>query len=52
VAAAVAADAEEMRGAREIDWASEYAYVFADIRQLLIVSGLLFAGLLVVGFFL
>jgi hypothetical protein len=49
---AVTADAEEVRVYREVDWAGEYHHVFSDIRHLLVVSGVLFALLLVVGFFL
>ncbi len=35
-----------------VNWQTEYAYVFKDLRFLFIVSLLLFAGMLVIGFFI
>lgn len=35
-----------------VDWQSEYGYVVSDLRRLLIVSGLLFAAIIVAGFFI
>ena len=52
VAAAAAADAEELRGTKEGDLASEYKFVYSDIRHLLLVSLSLFVLLVVIGFFL
>jgi hypothetical protein len=46
-----AAEAEEVRTARAVNWQTEYKYVFNDIRQLLIISAALFVMLFVVGFF-
>lgn len=36
----------------EIDWNHEYSFVFKDLRYLLIVSALLFAAIILIGFFL
>ena len=38
--------------AKTVNWQEEYGYVFRDLRTLLLVSLLLFAGILVIGFFL
>lgn len=38
--------------AKTVNWQEEYGYVFKDLRTLLLVSLLLFAGILVIGFFL
>jgi hypothetical protein len=35
-----------------LNWQQEYAYVFRDLRFLFLVSALLFAGMLILGFFL
>jgi hypothetical protein len=45
-------DAEEARMGRTIDWENEFKYITTDLRQLLIVSIILFVLLFVVGFFL
>ncbi len=45
-------DPEELRAPKAVDWDAEYHYIIADLRQLLIISALLFAGLLVVGLFI
>ena len=35
-----------------VNWQTEYAYVFKDLRTLFIVSLVLFAAMLVIGFFI
>lgn len=40
------------RTSEQIDWKTEYGYVFKDLRYLLIVSAILFAAIVVLGFFL
>ncbi|MFZ1753302.1 MAG: hypothetical protein WBO46_12190 [Caldilineaceae bacterium] len=40
------------RGSDTVDWSTEYAQVFGDIRQLLIISAALFALMVVLGFVL
>jgi hypothetical protein len=42
----------DVKAAKEVDWQAEYAYIGRDLRQLAIVSGLLFALLLVGGLFI
>jgi hypothetical protein len=51
-AAATGDSSDESRPVRSaaVDWSQEYNYILKDLRQLFIVSALLFAGLLVVGF--
>ena len=46
-----AAEVEEVRAARAVDWQTEYKYVINDIRQLFIISAVLFVMLFVVGIF-
>ncbi len=41
-----------VRGSDTVDWKSEYSYVLADLRKLLIVTVALIIGILVIGFFL
>ena len=46
---------EEMipqRGSDTVDWKNEYGQVFGDVRQLLVISALLFALMIVLGFVL
>lgn len=40
------------RTSEQVDWKTEYGYVFKDLRYLGIVSGILFAAIVVIGFFL
>jgi hypothetical protein len=40
------------RTSEEVDWRTEYSFVFKDLRQLLIISAALFALIVVIGFFL
>lgn len=40
------------RSSEEVDWRTEYGFVFKDLRQLLIISLALFAVIVAVGFFL
>lgn len=40
------------RSSDEVDWGTEYGFVFRDLRQLLIISVALFAVIIVIGFFL
>ena len=40
------------RTSEQVDWKTEYGYVFKDLRYLGIVSGVLFAAIIVLGFFL
>jgi hypothetical protein len=45
-----AAPAREDRREEKIDWTGEYHQVFSDLRQLLVISALLFALMIVLGF--
>ncbi len=49
-AAPVAASTVQ-RTSSEVDWRTEYGFVFSDLRKLLIVSAVLFIGIIVLGFF-
>ncbi|MCS6827893.1 MAG: hypothetical protein NZ553_14875 [Caldilinea sp.] len=40
------------RLSEEVDWRTEYGFVFADLRRLLIISVALFAAIILIGFFL
>jgi hypothetical protein len=40
------------RTSEQVDWKTEYGYVFKDLRYLGIVSAVLFAAIIVLGFFL
>lgn len=51
-AAPAGADIEVQESAKRVDLRTEYAYVMGDLRQLGIVTGAIFALLLVVGFML
>lgn len=44
--------ATSLRGSDQINWHAEYNQIFSDLKQLLIVSGVLFALMLVLGFVL
>ncbi|HXF62461.1 MAG TPA: hypothetical protein VNK95_12650 [Caldilineaceae bacterium] len=44
--------AAEAKTTQEIDWQTEYAYIGKDLRQLAIVSTILFALLLIGGLFI
>lgn len=44
--------AAAQRLAEEVDWRTEYGFVFADLRRLLIISVALFAAIILIGFFL
>ena len=46
-----AAAAATQRTSAEVDWRTEYGFVFSDLRKLLIVSAVLFAAIIVLGFF-
>ncbi len=50
-AAPVAAAAATQRTSAEVDWRTEYGFVFSDLRKLLIVSAVLFIAIIVLGFF-
>lgn len=50
--AVAAQPAAASRTSEEIDWKAEYGYVFKDLRYLGIVSGILFAAIVGIGFFL
>ena len=54
VQAPVAVDARPAAAgdASQFDWRQEYGYVLSDLRTLLIVSGLLFGGIIVLAFIL
>ena len=41
-----------LKGSDAVDWKSEYSYVLADLRKLLLVTVALIIGILVLGFFL
>ncbi|MCC6453419.1 MAG: hypothetical protein IT328_00605 [Caldilineaceae bacterium] len=51
-ASAATMEAEEVRAGRRVDWANEFVYINKDLRQLFIVTIILFVLLFVVGFFL
>jgi hypothetical protein len=51
-AGAAVMESEEARLGRQRDWQNEFKYISGDLRQLLIVSTILFVLLFVVGFFL
>jgi hypothetical protein len=38
------------RGSDSVDWTSEYSQVFGDLRQLVLISVVLFALMIVLGF--
>ncbi|RLT41236.1 MAG: hypothetical protein DWI57_07270 [Chloroflexi bacterium] len=40
------------RGSDSVDWKGEYSQVFGDVRQLLVISALLFALMIVLGYLL
>ena len=40
------------RTSEQVDWKTEYGYVFKDLRYLLLISAILFAAIVVIGFFL
>lgn len=40
------------RSSEEVDWKTEYSFVFKDLRHLLIISAALFAVIIAIGFFL
>ena len=42
----------EKKGSDQVDWKNEYAYVFSDLRVLSIVSVVLFALIIGLGFIL
>lgn len=46
------AKAQSLRSSENVDWKQEYGYVFSDLRKLFIVSAILFAGIVIIGFFL
>lgn len=50
-AAPVAATTTAQRTSAEVDWRTEYGFVFSDLRKLFIVSAVLFAAIVVLGFF-
>ncbi len=52
VTAAAVQPAAAPRTSEQVDWKTEYGYVFQDLRYLLIVSAILFAAIIVLGFFL
>ena len=45
-------EAEEIHASRLVDWQREMKYINKDLRELMIVSSILFVFLFVVGFFL
>jgi hypothetical protein len=47
-----AAPVAEPQVVQTIDWEAEYAHVGRDLRQLLIVSAILFAFIMIAGFFI
>ncbi len=47
----VTAAATAQRTSAEVDWRTEYGFVFSDLRKLLIVSAVLFIAIVVLGFF-
>jgi hypothetical protein len=46
------ASSDGERVSKAMDWEAQYKYVTSDLRQLLIVSIIIFALLFVVGFFI
>lgn len=40
------------RSSEEVDWKTEYGFVFTDLRRLLVISAALFAAIILIGFFL
>jgi hypothetical protein len=40
------------RGPESVDWKGEYAYVLNDLRNLLLITGVLFVAMVVIGFFI
>ncbi len=40
------------RTSAEVDWRTEYGFVFSDLRKLFIVSAMLFVVIVVLGFFM
>lgn len=40
------------RGSNTVDWTKDYGYVAHDLRKLLLVSGVLFALILIASFFI
>ncbi len=51
VSAAAPVTATAQRTSAEVDWRTEYGFVFSDLRKLLIVSAALFIAIIVLGFF-
>lgn len=51
-AAPAALESEEARLGRRVDWQNEFVYIRKDLRQLLIVTAVLFVLLFAVGYFL
>jgi hypothetical protein len=51
-AAAVAVESEEVRASKMRDWQIEMKHINHDLRELLIITVILFALLFAVGFFL
>ena len=49
---AAALESEEIRNTRIVNWQSELRYINQDLRDLLIISTILFVLLFAVGFFL
>lgn len=49
---ATLATVEETQRVSHQHWQEEYGYIFRDLRKLLIVSGVLFAAIIVLGFFM
>ena len=49
---AAAAGPIPLEGRETVDWQHLYGYVGRDLRKLLIVSGILFAAIIIIGFFL
>lgn len=43
-------EAAPKRGSDSVDWHGEYSRVFGDIRQLLVISALLFGAMVVLGY--
>jgi len=52
VAALVETTPTAQRTSAEVDWRTEYGFVFSDLRKLFVVSTVLFAAIVVLGFFL
>ncbi len=50
--AATTLQSDEIRSARSMNWQSELKYINGDLRQLLIISTVIFVLLFAVGFFL